>query len=336
MALIPDRAVVLTAASTDVADIMEAYYASLGTSAWTATNQVPTSTGGPGSFAMTLRNAAGTMELNILNYGDPVQAAGSPDPSQPHASVVRLGINPDGSADEITDCTDPYGTPGGTGPANYSGADNGPAVTAIIGSPEFIVLEWPDTLLFLFKDAAKNYVSLMWYWGQPWQTIMTGLVNSRDLRLDGHMIYQGLAGKVPSTGNYYTYATTFDTRGPQITRRIALGNIVDTAYHYTGGWARPSDLGQSLNARLVRTSTTYFRYGPDYSYIVQALVFGPVDYNASPEHYIDKYMRNVPMGNGPFDIWAVNGVNRYMAIWSVWSYTGYLAVPIPADFNPNP
>jgi len=329
MALIPDRAVVLTAASTSIPDIMEVYYASLGTSAWIATNQVPTSTGGPGSFAMTLRNAAGDLELNMLNYGDPVQAAGSPDPSQPHAAVVRLGINPDGSDDPITDCTDPYGTPGGTGPANYSGADNGPAATATIGSPEFIVLEWPDTILFLFKDASRKYVPWMWYWGKPWIAIMSSLENAGKLRLDGHMIWQGRPG---NSNNEYVSGNTYT---PRITRRIALGNTVATAYPYLKGWARPSANSEAQTCEFV-ASAGWFRFGPDNALTFQPLVFHPCDTSSAPDRYIDKYKRNWPLGNASFDIWTIGTANRYMVIWDVWSTSSYLAVPIPADFNPSP
>jgi len=329
MALIPDRAVVLTAASTAVADIMETYYGSLGTSAWTATKQIPTSTGGAGSFAMTLQNAAGDLELNMLNYGNPVQAAGSPDPSQPHASYVRLGINPDGSADPIQNCDDPYGTPGGTGPANFSGADNGPTANSVIGSPEFIVLEWPDAILFLFKDVAKNFVPWMWYWGRAWQPVMSELANIGKLRMDGNIIFQGKPG---SGNNEYVCITTYT---PRIRRRIALGNTVDTAPAYLLGWAGSIANSNDLSTTSV-TSSAYFRYGPDNVYIVHAFVFRPCDATASPDCYIDKYMRNVPSGNAPFDIWTIGAVNRYMVIWDAWTTGAYIGVPIPYDFNPRP
>jgi len=405
MALIPDRAVVLTAASLSVTDVMAEYYADLVNSAWSATDQVPITAGAAGSFAMTLRNAGDTVELNLLNTG----TVGTP------TELVRLGINPDSSSDPIQDSQHPReiivgpipspagfdfvdngvsddtiqrkdggswitdgivightltvsaaGTPANNGAyvvaavtardlvvapgsftddtddgtvvctfhgaANFSGEDDGYSGqgAVIMGSTEFIVLEWPDAIMFIFKDALKTGAPYIWYWGKIWSPMMTAFASLGSVRIDGHAIMHG----TPNADAYKLFCRTHEVG--YFRWRVGLGTDVLTVAPWLSGWADRLTLGMNVNQVAARTEPDW-KFGPANETIILPVVYSSYNTaNGGPWALFDNYLRHVPYGNSCFDIWTVGGTNRYMVVWSVATTSALVAVPIPAAFNPSP
>jgi len=412
MALIPDRAVVLTAASTSVTDVMEKYYADLGSSAWTATKQTPTDVGGSGSFSMTLRNAGNSIELNILNNGTP---------ASPSADTVRLGINPDGTSDPIISSLHPHeslvgpivspngfdfvdgiagndqikrndggdftadgfdigevvsvanarvgGNDGSRvilaatataldvatgsltddtdddtatitihGAANFSGADGGSTGNgaSIIGSAEFIVLEWPDALMFIFKDAGKLGAPWIWYWGKIWTPLLSTLASMGSVRLDGHAIMQG----APDNDAGDLWGEQQQSSSPQLRFRSGIGVAVDGVPPFLGSWIQRAVAATGpIMQRLVSRGVSVFQVGPENEVVLIPCRWGANTLNgtnAYPFYFIDHHLRNVPTGNSCFDMWTIGGANRYMVLWYTYTTAACVAVPVPADFNPRP
>jgi hypothetical protein len=323
MSVVPLRNVVLTAVSTDVEDVMAAIYADMfANSTWVLTNEYGT-TGPPGpdgGYSFTAQNPSGSLELNIKNNG--TQGA-------PSLTDVRLGINPDGSADPIADSRTPSASA-----ANFSGTDEGALRTATIGNVEFILIEWDVALMVLFKDATRTFTPGGWYWGQCLLQPIAALASgSGNVRLDGNIIF----GPVPG-GESTAWASNVTAGSSLQRRRIAVGQSVKTANAgITGSWSEASSAFNRLYCPRDATPDSYYRYGPGLERVTFAFDFqiGNGLTHAADQGWISRHLRSVPELLPPFSFWEVGGVNHYMVINNT-AANSRCAIPILSPFNPNP
>jgi len=322
----PIRATVLTAPSTDIQDIMTTVWSDIGAnSTWT---QVAQYNGGgaelPGWQAFAIRSPSGDREINFYNDG---------------ASVTNLwvGINPDGGSDPIVDPTQPWNDA-----ANFSGAspvmgrfmDLSATVYQAIGNAEFILLEWSDAIMLLFKDAARTYTPKAIHVGQCLVPLISALADpggSSQLRIDGNAIL----GVLPdgSASSYYDHWHTSNSSYPHsMVRRVALGQSLGTSLsaHTSDAWIRTGKLTFSAS------QDSDFKYGALSERVPEGVILYPYQAtNRSSDRYVYKYIRNVPAILSPFGIFTVGGSDRYMVV-GMTATNRYLAVPIPDGFNPNP
>ena len=321
MSVLPVRNVVLTAASTDVADVQAAVYADLlANSTWTLPNQDPITAGAPGSYAFTARNPTGTIELNIKNAGTP---------AAPALTAVRLGINPDGVGDPILNASAPSSSA-----ANFSGTDDGRLTLAANGNAEVLLFEFDDSLMVLFKDAARTYTPGGWYWGKTLIEPIAALTSTGNLRIDGHCIFGPTPGTVADQ-----WLSNHTTNYSPTRRRIALGKESSSAGSgITGSWADPTAAAIGLYQPTLQPIDAIYKYGPLLERIVHAGVLKSVAQGSasSDTGLICKHLR---MSSAqllfPFDFWSVGGVAQYMVIGPSAAWSG-LCIPVRVPFDPNP
>lgn len=318
MSIIPIRMVNLVAASVEMKDIMAVAHADINAnSTWLVPNETPTDpTVGPGSYSMTLRSPSGGVELNLINSGTP---------AAPSATTVKQGINPDGSADPILDSTAPW-----VSSLNFSGADGGFAHSATPGNVEFILVEWADAIMLLFKNAARTLMPAGWHFGKIMQTPIGALASSGSLRMDGHMILSG----VPREGSGDVWGST--SQGCPQRRRIATGQSVSTSGSgISASWAQ-GIAGQRIVSRIPASVDSAYIYGPAAERVLWPVVLSHQHTTANSDHgWLMKYLRFTPEIMPPFSFFRVGIEDQYMVIGTSTANSG-LAIPIIDGFIPNP
>jgi hypothetical protein len=312
---------VLTAASVSVVDVMAAIYADMdANSTWVMTEETQiTGPSDPGDFSWTAQSPSGDVELNCLNNGTP---------GAPSATAVRLGINPDGSADPITDSEQPW-----LSAANFSGNDGGRIYDAAVANTEFLLIEYDNALMVLFKNAARTTTPIGWYWGKCWLQPVTLLEGVSDIALDGNVAHGGAPGD--GSGGW---VSVVGSSGVVARRRIAPGQTVDTVNAGTAGsWADPSGGAFSLIAPQQATNAAYYAYGPSNETVAFPIALSAqngITHNAD-QGWLSRHIRAVPETLDPFEFWQAGGVNQYMVIGTA-AAAQRTAIVIKAPFNPNP
>jgi hypothetical protein len=342
---VPIRAKVLTAASTAIYDIMETLYADIVSfSTWTSVHQ--TAHGNPvrgnGSNSFAIRAPDNSREINFSNE--------SLTPAAADTAAFRVGVNPDGSSDPIVDSTDPHGG-GGPGAANYSGTDRGRALTLAsvggdpaIGHAEFIVIEWTDAIMLIFKDATRTYPPKGVHAGACLLNPMTSLADpggSSILKMDGNSILGSAPGYTGAASAEHWSAVNSGNFAHDIRRRIADGQTSDLN-DLLAPWCQEGLITGNAHSGAVllyQTGDLNYRRGPNDERMPTPIFLTASGTSDGAELYLYKYLRSVPAILPPFSIYQVAGVNRYMVLGSQTLGSGNnanLAVPIPAGFNPNP
>lgn len=322
MSVVPLRNVVLTAASVDWEDIFATIYADmLANSTWLLTNEFG-STGPPGpdgGFSFTAQSPDGTIELNFLNDG----TQGSPS-----LTDFRIGVNPDGSADPITDSRNPSASA-----ANFSGADDGKLQSYTPANTEFILIEWDHAIMVLFKDAGRTATPLGIYLGECLLQPITALESSGAVRLDGTVVFGAIPDKTASG-----WASVVGTTGADMRRRIGTGQTIDTVGPgITASWSEPSLAGFRLYDYFNVTIDSYFQYGPSLERVAMPVSYGlqAGSPQGADQGWISRHLRTVPGTLPPYSMWTAGGTIQYMVIGSTPANSG-LAIVIKSPFNPNP
>ena len=318
MSVLPLRSVNLTAATLDMVGVFAAIYADIvANSTWTATHQTTTIPAGAlGAFSMTLRSPSGAVEINLINGGTALS---------PSATVAKLGINPDGSADPSTLSNDPQASA-----LNFSGVDNGWALTQTIQHAEFILVEWDDSLMVLFKNNIRTTFPNGWHLGKIWQQPIPKLENTGDLRLDGHVVM----GNVPAVASGTAWVSNNASGGSLFRRRISVGNTINTTISGKGGaWAQPVS-GQSLTSYPLSVNDATYIYAGTQR-IVVPVEYHQVNANSADKGWLAKYLRLTSPILQPYALWRVSSVDQYLVIGNTTAVSP-LCIPILPGFDPTP
>jgi hypothetical protein len=282
---------------------------------------------------MAIENQAGTMQLNFRCEGTI---------ETPTTNQIRAGINPDGSADDILDSRDPHTG----GAANFSGTDGGRllsyAASAAIGNTEFILLEWADAIMVLFKNSVRTSTPGGIHLGKTLLHPLASLGNpggGSAIRMDGNAILGSIAGKlsagVPNPTNDQWLETSNYFMGPRI--RMATGQTHSTSLAWPGGvsWSQTG----KLTLKIELTQNLY-EFGPGNELVPAPITLVPRSTSVyGSDYWFYKYLRAVPPILPRFGTFRVSTGVRYLSIGhsgSVGSTHGALAVPIPESFVANP
>jgi hypothetical protein len=317
MSIVPIRNVNLTAATPDMEGVFAAVNADIAAnSTWLVTQSDTVSPpGAPGAFANTLQSPSGGVELTMINAG--VSQA------SPSSNLARFGINPDGSADPVLDALNPQASA-----ANFSGVDNGRTMTTNIANPEFILIEWADAIMILFKNATRTTFPNGWFWGKIWQQPIPALENSGTLRLDGHVIMNN----VPNIGGQ-GWAVASLSGGAPCRRRIATGQGLDTSLGGKDSSWGEAATSQSLSSGPIPLTDDAYKYAGQR--IVWPVTYHSINNNASDRGWLAKYLRLTSQLLQPYAMWRVSGSDQYMVIGTSAADTP-LCVPIIPGFDPIP
>ena len=296
-------------------------------------NRTVSRVGGTGGrYSMAIESPGGGLQINFRCEGTI---------ALPSTTLIRVGVNPDGSSDDILDSRDPHTG----GAANFSGTDGGNYLNfglIGIGNTEFILLEWDDAIMVLFKNATRTTAPQGIHAGNilvnPLSTLADPGGGSK-IRMDGHAIFQEISGfydaLAANRNRQWMRPTSY---GQCSRRRVALGNTASTF----GGWVAGAawEQGATLTGGIGYNDGQYL-HGPDSERIPAALGYYPESTSSGSAVWVAKYLRIGSPLCPRLGVWTLGPNERYMTIGPLTgvnnnTYDGVLHVPIPVGFVPNP
>lgn len=309
----------LSSSGTNIYDYQEALYNHfLNTSTKWGTildeTNVTTPAQGDGSFSFAIENTDGSLQLNFLNAGA--------DADNPDVNDARVGINPDGDTDPIVDSTAPSGDV-----TNFGDTNEGPIAFHTTGSEntEFLLFEWDDAILVLFKSDIRDDTPFGFHAGK---IVVPAYTTDETLQGDAIMDGTGVMGYIPQV-NLSTGANSWaSTSTVNSIIRMGIGQSSGTQ---TDSWC--TDTTTSTNSATGLTEAS-LQVGP--SALLRPSPI-PIFYGTLDALYgYAKYLRYVPNTLDPLNKWENSaGEDQYMCFEN--SPVGCsLATLIPDGFVINP
>lgn len=309
----------LTAAGLTMPDFFAAIFAYFSATSvlWTALNsEVITGPGPAGSYSFTLRSVgAFDVELNWRNQG--TQAA--------PLAQARIGVNPDGSVDPITDSISPW-----LSAANFSGVDGGAQLdfneVAAPSNTEFTVHEWADAVAVVFKDAGRTAWPQGVHVGRIVERAYAGDANGPDILIDGTAVTTTLPSFSNSSGasvdDYWINATGKNDR-----KRMRLGAGQGVGTTQQSAWINQVAAGTAVTLTTLDSTvgapSPQVRPGP-----IPIAVFNRQAIGFS------KYLRVVPPSL-PYTLFQVAGLETYMTLGHT-AASNNAGIIVADNFNPRP